>query len=228
MAKGQRRVRVLLADEQSLFREAVRVVLETQKDLEVVGEAHDGPEALSEAERSRPDVVLIDLGASPVEGLHAISRISERVPGCRIIAMVPQEDLSTLIDALEAGASGYLAKDCPLAHLIHAVRAVCGGETLVPPRMLGPLLGRLIRRRREQEHALRRMSRLTPREREVLALLAEGADTDSIARSLVISPETARTHIQNLLGKLGVHSRVEAAAFVVRNGILESLVGAEG
>jgi two-component system nitrate/nitrite response regulator NarL len=93
--------------------------------------------------------------------------------------------------------------------------------------MLGPLLKRLIVRRREQDEALRRMSRLTRREREVLALLAEGADNDGIAQALVISPQTARTHIQNVLSKLGVHSRLEAAAFVVQNGILDELVGAE-
>ena len=100
------------------------------------------------------------------------------------------------------------------------------GETIVPGRMLGPLLQRLIRRRREQRDALDRMSRLTRREREVLGLLAEGADNDTIAERLVISPETARTHVQNVLVKLEVHSRVEAAAFVMRHDMLDALTGA--
>src|SRR5919106_687622 len=152
---GHEHVRILLADGQSLFREAVKVVLESESDVEVVAEARDG---------------------------------------------------------LEAGASGYLTKESPLAELIDAARAIHRGETLIPRRMLGALLARLIRRRREQDEALRRMSKLTRREKEVLALLAGGGDNDAIAQALVISPQTARTHIQNVLGKLGVHSRLEAAA----------------
>ena len=102
------------------------------------------------------------------------------------------------------------------------------GDTLVPPTMLGPLLTGLLRRKRDHDEAFERITRLTVREREVLALLAQGSDNDSIARALVISPQTARTHIQNILGKLGVHSRLEAAAFVTRSGMLQNLVRAEG
>ncbi|CAN5206699.1 response regulator transcription factor [soil metagenome] len=220
--------RVLIADEQSLFREAVKVVLETQPDISVVAEAADGRRAIAEAARTRPDVALVDVGLPDCDSMEATSAIVDRVPGCRVVILAPQESQKALADALEAGASGYLTKDCPLAHLIHAVRSVHQGETLVPPRMLGPLLAQLIRRQREQGHALQRMSRLTRREREVLALLADGADNGGIARILFISPQTARTHIQNVLTKLGVHSRLEAASFVLQNGILPNLVGSEG
>jgi len=225
VAIGDAGVRILLADEQSLFREAVKVVLGNEDDLEVVAEARDGVQAVSEAERVRPDVALIDAGLPNCDGVSATALIRERVPECRILVLAGEEDHRTLIDALEAGASGYLTKECPLGELIEAARAVHRGEILIPPRMLGPLLRGLISRRRDQDEALRKMSRLTRREREVLALLAEGADNDGIAQTLVISPQTARTHIQNVLGKLGVHSRLEAAAFVRQNDILEDLVG---
>jgi DNA-binding NarL/FixJ family response regulator len=229
VAQEQMPVRILLADEHSLFREAVRLVLESQPDLTVVGEAGDSSQAEREAARSLPDVALLDLDLTGRGTLRATAQIVEGIPGCRVLILVDQEDPGTLVEALEAGATGYLSKNCPLSELIHAVRAIHRGETLVPPRMLGPLLHRLIHRRRERQDALRLTARLTRREREVLALLTEGCDNDAIAQALVISPETARTHVQNVLSKLGVHSRLEAAAFVTRTGIVDDLgVGVDG
>jgi DNA-binding NarL/FixJ family response regulator len=225
--EGDAHIRILLADGQSLFREAVKVVLGSEAGLEVVAEAGDGLEAVAEAERTSPNVALVDLNLPNCDGVRATFLITERVPDCRVVVLADDEDESNLVNAVEAGASGFLTKESPLAELIQATRAIHRGETLIPRQMLGPLLRRLILRRREQDEALRRMSRLTRREREVLALLAEGADNDGIAQALVISPQTARTHIQNVLSKLGVHSRLEAAAFVVQNGILDDLVGAE-
>jgi len=227
LADDAERIRILLADEQSLFREAVRVILEGEDDFVVVGEARDGLQAVAEADRTKPDVVLLDADLPNCDGVKASHLIKEQAPDCRILILSGEEDQHTLIEALEAGASGYLTKDCPLNELIFATRAIHRGETLVPPRMLGPLLAQLIRRRRDQTEALRRMSKLTRREREVLAGLAQGVGHEVIAQQLVISPETARTHIQNVLGKLQVHSRLEAAAFVINNGIMEELVGAE-
>jgi DNA-binding NarL/FixJ family response regulator len=226
MADDDSVIRVLLADEQSLFRDAVKVVLSNEDDLVVVGEAGDGLQAVAEAERVQPDVALLDAALPNCDGIRATHQIGLRVPDCRVIVFSAQEDEQILVQALEAGASGYLSKGAPLADLIDATRAVHRGEALVPPRMLGALLRRLIVRRRERDDALKRMAKLTRREREVLALVAQGADNDAIAQHLVISPETARTHIQNVLGKLGVHSRLEAAAFVTQNGILDDLEGA--
>ena len=228
MADEDARVRILLADEQSLFRDAVKIVLESQPDFEVVAEARDGLQAVSEAERVGPDVALLDATLPNCDGVRAAALISDQVPECRIMILAEEEDQELLVDAVEAGASGFLTKAAPLEELIEAARAIHAGETLIPRRMLGALLGRLIRRRREQDDALRKAGRLTRREREVLALLAEGADNDGIARALVISPQTARTHIQNVLGKLDVHSRLEAAAFVMQNGILEELARVDG
>ena len=218
-------IRVLLSDEQALFREAVKVVLSREEDLAVVGEAADGLQAVAEAERLQPDVALLDADLPNCDGIRATEQIRSRVPDCRVIVFSAQEDEQILVRALEAGASGYLSKSAPMGELIHATRAVHRGEALVPPAMLSGLLRRLIFHREARDDALRRMAVLTRREREVLALLARGADNDDMAQRLVISPDTARTHIQNVLGKLGVHSRLEAAAFVTQNDILDDLVG---
>ena len=222
----QEPIRVLLADGQSLFREAMRVVLETQPDFAVVAEASDGMQAVAEAERTEPDLALIDVNLPNGDGIRASSMIGARVPGCRILVLCEQEDERTLIASLEAGATGFVTKGSPIGQLIDTARRVHGGETTIPPQMLGALLARLIRSKREHDNAIRRLGKLTRREREVLALLAQGADNAGIAQPLVISPETARTHVQNVLGKLGVHSRLEAAAFVMQNGLLDELEGA--
>jgi DNA-binding NarL/FixJ family response regulator len=221
---GDKRVRILLAEGHSLFREAVRAVLQSEPDFEVVAEAPGGLEAVEQSERTRPDVAFLGAELPNCDGVKAGAMIKERSPDCKIVILADSDDQTTLVDAVEAGASGFLTKQCPLADLIEAARAVNRGETLIPQRMLGGLLSRLIRRRREEEEALRCAAGLTRREREVLALLADGADNETIAQALVISPQTARTHIQNILGKLEVHSRLEAAAFVIQNGIFDDLL----
>ncbi|MGZ4131506.1 MAG: LuxR C-terminal-related transcriptional regulator [Actinomycetota bacterium] len=217
-------IRILLADQHALFREAVRTGLENEGDLHVVAQARTGPEAIEEAERSLPDVAIVDVDLPVTDAARTTGILLERVPHLRVLVLGLDEDWRRLVELLDAGVSGYLTREAPLADLIAATRSVHRGEVLVPPRMLGPLLTGLIRRRKEQDQAHDRIARLTRREREVLALLAEGADNDGIARVLVISPQTARTHIQNILGKLSVHSRLEAAAFVAQNGILPDLV----
>jgi DNA-binding NarL/FixJ family response regulator len=220
------RIRILVGAPHALFREALRRGLEGESELRVVGEARSGPEAVAEAERCLPHVAILDLDLPIADGARTTAMICERIPSCRVLVLGATEDHRSLIEALEAGASAYLTRESPLAELIAATRAVHRGETLVPPRMLGPLLTNLLRRRREQDRALDLIARLTPREREVLALLSEGANNQSIARALVISPQTARTHVQNILGKLAVHSRLEAAAFVTRHQILPDLAPA--
>lgn len=216
-------IRILLADTHSLFRESVRAVIESEPDMVVVAEARDGSQLLVEAEGTRPHVAIVDAALPNGEGIRAALALRDRVPGCQVLVLAEREDQSLLAEVVEAGASGYLTKDCPLKDLIDATRAIHRGEIVIPRWMLGALLGRLVMRRKERDEALRRMARLTRREREVLALLSDGADNESVARTLVISPETARTHVQNLLNKLDVHSRLEAAAFVMQNGILDDL-----
>jgi two-component system nitrate/nitrite response regulator NarL len=217
------RVRVLLADEQSLFREAVRAVLQSESDFDVVSEARDGVQAVAEAERVRPDVAILDAGLPNCDGIRATQLITSSLDSCQVLVLGVGPDIRQMVEALEAGARGYLTKEIPLADLIEATRKLAKGETLIPPGLLGPLLSHLIHRHREEEEGRQRVSQLTRREREVLALLADGADNDMIAQRLVISPETARTHVQNVLRKLDVHSRLEAAAFILQSGVLREL-----
>lgn len=224
MVGGEAPIRILLADQHALFREALQTGLENEDGLRVVAEARNGPEAVAEAERTYPHVAIVDIDLPITDGARTTALIRERAPHCRVLVLGTSEDPRGLIEVLDAGASAYLTKEAPLADLIGATRAVHRGDTLVPPRMLGPLLSDLLRRRKEHDQAHHRISRLTRREREVLVLLAEGADNQEIADALVISPQTARTHIQNILGKLSVHSRLEAAALVMQNGILSDLV----
>jgi DNA-binding NarL/FixJ family response regulator len=206
-------IRVLLADEHSLFCEAMRIALETADDMRVEAEARNGRDAVAAAERLRPEVALIDVNLKNVDGIEATRRISRAVPECRVLMLSSDADEESLVRAIEAGATGYLTKASPLSELLRASRSVARGETVIPPNMLGPLLKMLIGGRDQRHEAYTRISRLTRREREVLSLLADGADNHVIASALVISPQTARTHIQNVLSKLGVHSRLEAAAF---------------
>jgi DNA-binding NarL/FixJ family response regulator len=217
-------INVLIADEQSLFRQAVRSALETEDDLTVVAEAGDGLEAIEAADRFSPHIALIDTELPKVNGISATRTMRERVPGCKVLVLSNHQDQAALFDAMQAGANGYLTKAIPLAELIEATRAVLRGETIVPPAMLGDLLSQLVQSKERQNEVLRRLSRLTRREREVLALLVEGADNDVVAQRLVISPETARTHIQNILSKLDVHSRLEALALVLRNNIVKEMI----
>lgn len=222
------KLRILLADRQALFREAVRVVLESQPDFVVIEEATDGLQAVVRAERARPDVALLDADLPKRDGITAAALIKERVPQCRVLLLSPEEEVTTLVEALRSGASGFIAKASPLASLIEATRAVHRGETVVPPHMVGDLVGRLLRAQEEQDDALQRISRLTSREKEVLALLADGGNNEAIAGVLAISPQTARTHVQNILGKLGVHSRLAAAALVIQRGVRQELERANG
>lgn len=217
-------ITILLGDEQSLFREAVRRILEDEPDIRVVADVKDGEQAIDEAVRHRPDLGFLSVTLPRTDGISAMSAILDRVPGCRVAILARDPDERTLFDAVDAGARGYLTMDMPLAGLIDAARSMHRGETLIPPLMLGGLLERLAGRRREQSDALRRLAQLTRREREVLSLLVQGADNEAIAGRLTISPQTARTHVQNLLGKLGVHSRLEAAAYVHRASALSDLL----
>lgn len=227
LPRHDRPIRILVADEQSLFREAVRSVLEDQPDMVVVGEAGDGLQAVAEAERCQPDVVMLDASLPNCDGIRATSLIRDRAPVSRILILCGEEDGRVLVEALEAGANGFLSKGAPVSQLIEVARSVSRGETFIPPRMMDGLVSRLIRRKHELDEAHRHLSRLTRREQEVLRLLADGADNQRIAQALVISPQTARTHVQNVLGKLGVHSRLEAAAFATRSGLWDRLLGSE-
>jgi DNA-binding NarL/FixJ family response regulator len=221
---GNRHVRVLIAHSARLHRDAVRAALDREADLEVVAEVANAADAVEACLEVHPDVAILDALLPDYASVQPGCAIRDRNGvGCRILVVAEASDLATLTDGLGCGARGYLTHDASIADLVEAVRTVARGETLIPPPMLGPLLNDLLERRRDHEQALMRLADLSPREREVLGLLARGMRTSAIAEELVISPETARTHAQNILTKLGLHSRLEAATFVIENGLLDHL-----
>jgi len=217
--------RLYLADEHALFRGALRVALDSQPDLEVVGESGDGRDLVEEIRRRRVDVLVVDVALPGRNGFEVCADIKNSDLAVRVLAMSDFADDKTLLLALEAGADGYVTRDGRLADMVGATRAVVRGEACVPRRMLGGLLQSLIQRRRAADEVEQRYDRLSKREKETLALLGLGHDHEAIARELVISPQTARTHIQNVLGKLAVHSRLEAAALAVEYGFTERGAG---
>jgi two-component system nitrate/nitrite response regulator NarL len=215
---------VLLADENVLFRSALRVALENTGEFEIVAETADVEATLAATKRLNPPLALIadDL---PGEG-GGIGVCAQCVDGngfqtaTIVVAASPKQ--TRLLRALEAGALGYVTRDVSLVELIHDMQAALRGEACIPRRMLGGLLRELIDRRRETNAFLERYSRLTRREKEALSLLARGHDHVMIATILFISPQTARTHIQNVLAKLGVHSRLEAATLALEHGVVNA------
>jgi DNA-binding NarL/FixJ family response regulator len=226
MSQQQQRTRIVVATPHTLLRDAMRTVMESEPDLEVVGGAPDGYQAVRECERTWPDVSILDEHLRNWDAVRTAGAIRERVPRCRVVILSNGDSHISLLNALEAGASGYISKNSAVDELIGTIRAVHAGRILIPHHMLGPLLTTLIDEKKQREEAIVKMVRLTQREREVLAILAEGGDNTTIAGKLVISPRTAKTHIQSVLSKLGLHSRLEAAAFVRRNGFRANLMRA--
>jgi two-component system, NarL family, nitrate/nitrite response regulator NarL len=198
-----------------LFAEALRLSIE-DSGLSVTHVATTGEEAIAEVDRSRPDVILMDIGLPDQSGLLAGRTILERHPDAKIIALTALSDRSAVDQALRIGFAGYLTKDTPVAEFVNAVRSAIDGHVVVPQR-LAPT-----RRPSQAEAEIALMaSQLSPREREVLALLVQGASGKTVAATLSISLNTVRTHVQNILTKLQVHSRLEAATFAVRHGIVQ-------
>ena len=221
-------IRILLVDGSSLFRQAVSGALNRVDGLEVIAESQTASLAVSDAERTQPDLAVVD-GDFFVSWLPAfIADLSAASPTCKVLVLTSEEELAPLIDALRAGASGYLTKETSLDELVDAAKAVAKGEVVVPPQMLGELLTTLVQQGgKKTDDSIMTLSKLTRRERQVLALLADGSDKDAIAVALAISPQTARTHVQNILAKLGLHSRLEAAAFARKHPILKQFVASD-
>jgi DNA-binding NarL/FixJ family response regulator len=218
---------VLIAEDQALFREAVLSVLDGEPDMRVVADVGDGRDVFAEVLRTRPNVALVNASLPGCDPVRLTRRITEGSKDCRVILLVDREDPTFLVEVLKAGARGCVTKETQLVDFLESIRAVRDGHLLVPPEMLPELVERLISQAAARDQALRRVSHLTPRERHVLALLSEGGNNGSVARELFISPHTARTHIQNVISKLGVHSRLEAAMFVAQTGILDELLTTE-
>jgi two-component system nitrate/nitrite response regulator NarL len=198
-----------------LFAEAVQVAIQ-DLGVSVTRVVTTGEEAIAEADRDLPDVIFMDIGLPDQSGLVAGRKILERHPEAKVIALTALSDRASVDEALRLGFVGYLTKDTPVARFVNAIRSAMDGHLVLPQR-LSP-----VRRRSGAEREVALMaSQLTPREREVLTLLVQGADGRRAASTLGISLNTIRTHVQSILTKLQVHSRLEAATFAVRHGIVE-------
>jgi DNA-binding NarL/FixJ family response regulator len=214
---------LLIAHEHALFRAAVRAGLEHDTDLTVVGHAVSARQAIGEADRLRPSVALIDSELPPDGGVPVCTAIKDLGIPTRVLLMCNGGDQGLLLQALEAGADGYVRHEGGLSEVAAGCHAAARGEAFVPPRLLAPLLRGLIVRQREESAVTERLARLSRREKEILGLLVSGHDQRSIAEMLVISPATARTHLQNVLRKLEVHSRLEATALALRHNFVPAL-----
>jgi DNA-binding NarL/FixJ family response regulator len=218
MAGTKRRIKALIVDDHRTFAEALRIAIELEKDMRVVGVAVSGEEAVPTAESEKPDVVLMDIEMPGMDGVEAIRRVKAVAPEARVVVVSAHQGDLILAKAVEAGASGYLSKDNALSTVVDSVRLAYEGDPLLPPEEVNRVLRHLRHRRVQEASSLQRAERLTPRETEILQHMANGASTDEIAEDLGVSPNTLRTHVQNILTKLGVHSKLEALAFAIRHG----------
>jgi len=213
-------VRVLVVDDQELFRRGLTMLLTAEPGIEIVGEAGDGDEGAALAEAVAPDVVLLDIRMPKRSGLEACTAIKQAVPSAKIIMLTVSDEEADLYEAVKSGASGYLLKDSSIEEVSQAVRVVADGQSLISPSMAVKLIDefkQMSRPEREQVGGLR----LTERELEVLRLVARGLNNREVAKQLFISENTVKNHVRNILEKLQLHSRMEAVMYAVREKLLD-------
>ncbi len=218
-------IRVLLADDQALVRSGFRVLLQTAGDIEVVGEAGDGQQAIEQTRRLRPDVVLMDIRMPVLDGLAATRAISEDsdLAGVRILILTTFDEDSYVFQALRAGAAGFLVKDADTAELLHAVRVVAAGQALLTPAATRSLIEAFVARPEAATPPTPTavLQELTDREREVLALVGTGLSNEEIAAELVLSPATARTHVSRIMTKLAARDRAQLVVAAYESGLVQ-------
>ncbi|MFE9122903.1 response regulator [Streptomyces sp. NPDC007172] len=207
-------IRVLLVDDHQVVRRGLRTFLEVQDDIEVVGEASDGAEGVARAQELKPDVVLMDVKMPGVDGIEALRKLRELANPAKVLVVTSFTEQRTVVPALRAGASGYVYKDVDPDALAGAIRSVHAGHVLLQPEVAGALLSQ-----DEGYGGTGRGTTLTEREKEVLALIADGRSNREIARHLVLSEKTVKTHVSNILMKLDLADRTQAALWAVRHGV---------
>jgi DNA-binding NarL/FixJ family response regulator len=212
-------IRLLICDDHRLLTDTLTDVASHDPRLALLPAVHSPEEAVELARHTHPDVVLMDIEfRGEMNGIEATRRIKQSSPATKVVIMTAHEDESLLVEAVEAGASGFLRKTEGVDEFIAAVKSAADGEILIDRAALARLLPKVSRDRETRREALKLLDQLTDREREILAHLAKGLRNEDIASKLFISPQTVQTHVRNLLSKLGVHSKLEAVAFAVRHG----------
>jgi DNA-binding NarL/FixJ family response regulator len=214
-------IRVAVADDQALIRLGLRVLLESEDDMELVGEAPDGERALALVRRTHPDVVLMDVRMPVMDGLGALRAIAgdPELAGTRVVVLTTFELDEYVFEALRAGASGFLIKDSEPADILRAVRVVVRGESLLSPTVTRRVIGEFAGRPARRSAAALSLDPLTEREREVVALVAEGLSNDEIAERLVVSPATVRTHVGRAMSKLYARDRAQLVVLAFQSGL---------
>jgi len=215
MNEDEDKIRLMVVDDHRVVRSGVKALIETEEDLEVIGEATDGREAVTKAKAMAPDLVLMDLVMPEMDGVEATRRITKEGVDLEILILTSFSEEERIIQAIKAGASGYLIKDASPKELVSAIKDTYRGESTLDPKVAGTVL------RSMQEENDQPAEELTEREIEVLELIAEGLPNDDIANELYISERTVRSHVSNILGKLNMQNRTQAALYAVRQGIAE-------
>jgi two-component system NarL family response regulator len=216
------KLRVMVVDDHALFRRGLEMVLQQEPDLDLVGEASDGAEAVERVPELMPDVVLMDVRMPRRSGIEAAGQIKELLPHVKILMLTISDEEADLYDAIKAGASGYLLKEIPIEEVADAIRSVWQGQSRISPSMASKLLTEFANMSKGTEDRPQMPApRLTDREMEVLKLVAQGMNNRDIAKELFISENTVKNHIRNILEKLHLHSRMEAVVYAVREKLLE-------
>jgi len=213
-------IRVVVVDDQELFRRGLAMLLGTEEGIAVVGQASDGDEGAAVAANAAPDVVLLDVRMPRRSGIEACQSIKEAVPAAKIVMLTVSDEEADLYEAVKSGASGYLLKDASIEEVAQAVRVVADGQSLISPSMAVKLIDEFKQLSRPERGAVPGL-RLTDRELEVLRLVANGLNNRDVAAQLFISPNTVKNHVRNILEKLQLHSRMEAVMYAVREKLFD-------
>jgi DNA-binding NarL/FixJ family response regulator len=217
------RARILLVDDHELFREGVAKVINSQPDMKVIGQADDGLEALTMAHELHPDLILMDINMPLSDGLEATKLIHSSLPDTSIIMLTAYEEEEKLFDAIKAGAKGYVLKSSSAVGLVRGIRGALEGEASVPRKLAGQLLAEFAKLSKRPDHPVSEdtVPIITQREREVLNIMASGASNQEIAETLSISLQTVKSHVSNILTKLQAKSRLQAAEFGIKQGLIQ-------
>jgi len=214
------KIRVFLTDDHTLFRQGIRTLLSAEPDMEVVGEASNGSDAVARAAETRPDVILMDIGMTGLSSFEATRQLRKNRPETKVLFLTMYDDEDYLVECMEVGAGGYVLKDTPAPQLVSAIRDVNRGGSYLSPRMLSQLVDDF-RTRIKSTTRLPRFATLTTREKEVLKLLAEGNSVKEIASSLTLSVKTVEAHKFNLMRKLDIHNKSQLVQYAIQKKIIK-------